>query len=139
SPVPSAPGAPFGHSTTVFVNPPGGFVTVGAGAVTEVEAVAAAGAHPTQKDAPRHMPARRRSCFIVPPAYTRPARPRSKKCDCDCSVQNSEAVPSDPLLLSPSGASPSRLPRCTKGFRGLTSKTALPRQRPLKPRPSNVV
>jgi hypothetical protein len=53
-----------------LVNPAGGFVTV-AGGVAPVEAVAATGAHPTLKDAQKKPAASKRSCLIVPPAYTR--------------------------------------------------------------------
>jgi hypothetical protein len=51
------------------VNPAGGFVTV-AGGVTEVEAVATTGAHPTQAHAQMQAAANKRSCLIVPPEYT---------------------------------------------------------------------
>jgi hypothetical protein len=44
-------------------------VAVAGTGVTEVEAVAATGAHPTQKHAQRQATARKRNCFIVPSEY----------------------------------------------------------------------
>ena len=53
-------------------------MVAGAG-LTAVEAVAATGAHPTQKHAQRHPPASKRSCFIVPSGYAPWSNTTSKK------------------------------------------------------------